>query len=67
MKFLDKPNTKAEKENVLRMLDGCICRVCVSDDLEEIIRMVGFANDYITMLAYSRMKQLIDICGEDEV
>ena len=49
------------------MLDGCICRVCVSDDLEEIIRMVGFANDYITMLAYSRMKQLIDICGEDEV
>ena len=29
--------------------------------------MVGFANDYITMLAYSRMKQLIDICGEDEV
>ena len=34
MKFLDKPYTKAEKENVLRMLDGCICRVCVSDDLE---------------------------------
>ena len=49
------------------MLDGCICRVCVSDDPEEIIRMVGFANDYITMLAYSRMKQLIDICGEDDV
>lgn len=60
MRLLDKPLTKAEKDNILRMLDGCICRVCVSDDPEEIVKMVGFANDYISMLAYSRMKQLKD-------
>lgn len=60
MKLLDKPLTKAEKDNILRMLDGCICRVCVSDDPEEIVSMLGFATDYISMLAYSRMKQLKD-------
>lgn len=60
MKLLDKPLTKAEKDNILRMLDGCICRVCVSGDPEEIVRMVCFANDYIGMLACSRMKQLED-------
>ena len=47
MKLLDKPFTKIEKDNALRLLDGCICRICVSDDPEEIVRMVGFANDYI--------------------
>lgn len=30
----------------------------MSDDPEEIVRMVGFANDYISMLAYNRMIQL---------
>lgn len=60
MRLLDKPLTKAEKDNFLRMLDGCICRVCVSDDPEEILRMLCFANDYIGMLACSRMKQLED-------
>ena len=42
------------------MLDGCICRICVSDDPEEIVSMLGFATDYLSMLAYSRMKQLKD-------
>lgn len=58
MRLLDKPFTETEKDNTLQMLDGCICRICVSDDPEEIVRMVGFANDYISMLAYSRMIQL---------
>ena len=58
MNLLDKPFTNREKDNKLQMLDGCICRICVSDDPEEIVRMVGFANDYISMLAYSRMIQL---------
>ena len=58
MRLLDKPFNKIEKDNTLKMLDGCICRICVSDDPEEIVRMVGFANDYISMLAYSRMIQL---------
>ena len=58
MRLLDKPFAKIEKDNTLQMLDGCICRICVSDDPEEIVRMVGFANDYISMLAYSRMIQI---------
>lgn len=58
MKLLDKPYTREEKEDTLRMLDGCICRICVSDEAEEIVRMLGFANDYLSMLAYSRMKQI---------
>ena len=58
MRLLDKPFTEMEKDNMTQMLDGCICRICVSNDPEEIVRMVGFANDYISMLAYSRMIQL---------
>ena len=58
MMLLDKPFNKIEKANTLQMLNGCICRICVSDDPEEIVRMVGFANDSISMLAYSRMIQL---------
>ena len=58
MNLLDKPFTNMEKDDKLQMLDGCICRICVSDDPEEIVRMVGFANDYISMLAYSRMMQI---------
>ena len=51
MRLLDKPYTKEEKDGVLRMLDGNICRICVSDDEEEIVRMLGFANDRLSMLA----------------
>jgi hypothetical protein len=58
MQLMDKPFTKAEKDEMLRMLDGCICRVCVSDDPIEICRMIGFANSYIAMLAQNRMLQL---------
>lgn len=58
MKMLDKPLSKIEKDDKLQMLNGCICRICVSDDPEEIVCMAGFANDYISMLAYSRMMQI---------
>lgn len=58
MRLLDKPFTYAEKEDALRSLDGCISRICVSDDSLEIVRMLGFANDYLAMLAQSRMMQL---------
>lgn len=65
MRLLDEPYTREQKDNVLRMLDGCICRICVSDDAEEIVRMLGFANDYLSMLAYSRMKQIKEKGGEE--
>ena len=58
MRLLDKPFNYDEKEDVLRSLDGCICRICVSEDPLEIVRMFGFANDYLAMLAQSRMMQL---------
>lgn len=58
MRLLDKSFNYAEKEDALRSLDGCICRICVSDDPLEIVRMLGFANDYLAMLAQSRIMQL---------
>ena len=64
MRLLDKPYTKEEKDGVLRMLDGNICRICVSDDEEEIVRMLGFANDRLSMLAYSRIMQIKQERGE---
>lgn len=58
MRLMDKPFTRAEKDEMLRSLNGCICRVCVSEDPIEICRMIGFANSYIAMLAQNRMLQL---------
>ena len=58
MRLLDKPFNHLEKEDAIRSLNGCICRICVSDDPLEITRMLGFANDYLAMLAQSRMMQL---------
>ena len=58
MRLLDKPFDSFDKEDSLRSLKGCINRICVSEDPLEIVRMVGFANDYIAMLAQSRMMQL---------
>ena len=63
MRLLDKPFNYAEKDEALRSLDGCICRICVSDNPLEITRMLGFANNYLAMLAQSRMMQLT----EDEI
>lgn len=64
MRLLDKPFNYAEKEETLNSLKGCICRICVSDDPLEIMQMLGFANDYLAMLAQSRMMQLKD---EEEI
>lgn len=57
MRLLDNTDN-FEKDFELRMLDGNICRICVSDDPLEIARMVGFACDRINMLAQYRMLQL---------
>ena len=65
MRLLDKPFNHAEKEDALRSLDGCICRICVSEDPLEIVRMLGFANDYLAMLVQSRMMQLRE--QDDEI
>lgn len=58
MKLLDKPFTRQEKSNKLDTLQGNIARICVSDDPEEIISSLGFAIDNLSMIAYSRIKEL---------
>lgn len=58
MRLLDKSYECFEKEDALRMLQGCINRVCVSNDALEIVRMLGFGCDYLSMLAQSRLLQL---------
>ena len=59
MKLIDRPLSRSEIDELLRMLDGCRCRICVSEDIEEIVRMLGFANDYLSILAYSRVKEIL--------
>lgn len=58
MRLMDEPFDKNQKDEQLRLLNGCICRICVSDDPLEIVRMVGFANHYLGMLAQHRILQL---------
>jgi len=58
MRLESEPFSGELKQTKLDMLRGCICRICVSDDPLEIIRMLGFANDYLAMLAQNRMLQL---------
>lgn len=58
MRLMDKPYPRIDKDDTLKMLDGCICRICISDDPLEIVRMVGFANDHLSMLAQNRMLEI---------
>lgn len=39
-----------EKENALRMLDGCICRLSVTDEKEEAYRMYYFMTVWATQI-----------------
>ena len=58
MRLMEQPFSIFEKEETLLMLNGCVARICVSDDALEIIRMVGFANSYISMLAQNNMLRI---------
>ena len=58
MRLLDKPFTRHEREIELDILQGNICRICVSNDPLEIVRMVGFACSRISMLAQSNMLEI---------
>ena len=66
MRLLDSVN-EFNKESELRLLDGNICRICVSDDPLEITRMVGFACDRINMLAQYRILQLQERQNNDSL
>lgn len=56
MFLLDKILTRQEVDNLLESIKGNINRICVSDDQEEIICQLGFATDYLHMIAYSKIK-----------
>lgn len=58
MKLLDRPMDRPRKDELLNLLDSCICCIDLSDDEEEIICMLGFGIDSLSMLAYSRIKEL---------
>ena len=58
MRLLDKPLTQKERDDIHDMLKGNICRICVSDDPEEIVRHLGFAIDRLSILAYRNIKSI---------
>ena len=58
MVLRSEPLNLCEKREQIDMLDGCISRICVSDEPLEIVRMLGFANHYLGMLAQHRMLEL---------
>lgn len=58
MRLLDKSLTTQEKRNELDMLEGNIARIAVSDSVEEVVAQLGFAIDRLSLLAYSRIKEL---------
>ena len=58
MNLLNKPYDYNEKRNIRDMIDGNICRIFISDDVEEIVRNLGFAIDKLNMIAYSRIKEI---------
>lgn len=58
MRLLDKSLTTQEKRNELDMLKGNIARIAVSDNVEEVVAQLGFAIDRLSLLAYSRIKEI---------
>lgn len=58
MRLLDKSLTTQEKKNELDMLEGNIARIAVSDNVEEVVAQLGFTIDRLSLLAYSRIKEI---------
>ena len=58
MRLLDKPLSISEIRLERDTVDGNITRICVSDSAEEIISSLGFAVDRLSMIAYSRIKEI---------
>ena len=67
MKLLDECLNEFELDDLKRMLDGNIVRICISDDVEEIVRHLGFAHDRLSMIAYSRVKKLLNCEGKNGI
>ena len=49
---------RLEKENIIRSIEGCQNRICVSDDVEEIISMLDSSHRCLCDLAYNRILEI---------
>lgn len=56
--MLSKKLSSKEKDNTIDLLRGCVNRICVTDDLKELIGLIGSANYYISRLADNRALEL---------
>lgn len=56
--LLDIPLTRVEQENNIYMLIGCKNRICVTNDVKELLSLVYLATYYINILAQSRYLEL---------
>lgn len=58
MRLLDEPLSREVIRNDVDSIQGNITRICLSNDPEEIISSLGFAIDRLSMIAYSRVKEI---------
>lgn len=58
--LIDKPLTQIERDNAIGMLIGCKNRLCITDDVVELLVLVASATQYIHLLAQSRYLELKD-------
>lgn len=65
MRLLDKPLSGQEIRVQLDMLNGNKSRILVSNDPVEIMSNLGFAIDRLSMIAYSRIKELNERYEDD--
>lgn len=56
--FQDKIMTAQERRNTLDLVDGCLCRLCVSDDVKEMANLFASINIYCSKLVQSNILEL---------
>lgn len=54
------PMNPVQKDNCIGMLQGCINRICVSDDPFEIVSLVAGANKYLADLSCNSLCRIRD-------
>lgn len=55
-----QPMNPQQKSNCISMLQGCINRICVSDDPFEIVSLVSGANKYLADLSCNSLCRIRD-------
>lgn len=60
MTLSEERMTEQQKRNELDMLNGNICRICITDDLQELLNQFGFAVDRIQRLVVNTRNRLFE-------